>query len=143
MLWNALERYRDHGLLILRLGVGLGFIWYHGWGKISQGPERWEAVGGAMRHVGITFAPAFWGLMAALAESLGGLLIAAGLFFRPAVLVVAIVMFMATVQHHVTGRGTPAHSFKNFFFFIGLLAIGPGRFSLDHMIARRRKGTSA
>lgn len=138
MLWNALERYRDHGLLVLRLGVGLGFFWYHGLPKIRGGPEQWEGVGRAMGNLGITFAPEFWGFAAALAEALGGILVALGLFFRPAVAAMAFVMMVATVNHHVTGRGTPAHAFKNFFFFMGLLAIGPGRFSLDHLIARRR-----
>jgi len=25
------HHYRDAGLLILRLGFGLSFLWYHGW----------------------------------------------------------------------------------------------------------------
>lgn len=138
MFWSTLERYRDHGLLILRLGVGLGFFWFHGLTKLRGGPETWEGTGGAMGNLGITFAPAFWGFLAAAAESIGGILFAVGLFFRPVTLALAAVMFVATVMHYATGRGTPAHSFKNFFFFVGLLAVGPGRFSLDHLIARRR-----
>jgi len=141
VLWNSLNRYQDHLLLVLRLGVGGGFIWYHGWDKIVGGPERWEGVGGAMGNLGIHFAPEFWGLMAGLGEALGGLLIVLGLFFRPAVLAVAFVMFVATINHWVTGMGTPAHSFKNFFFFVGLLAVGPGRFSLDHMLFGGRTGS--
>lgn len=143
MIWNAFERYRDHGLLALRVGVGFGFFWYHGWPKVAGGPERWEATGNAMQSLGLGFAPAYWGLAAALAESLGGLLLAVGLFFRPAALAIAFVMFVATINHHVTGRGTPAHAFKNFWFFVGLLAIGPGRFSLDHLLARRRASANA
>jgi len=138
VIWKALERYRDHGLLVLRVGFGLGFIWYHGWGKITGGPERWAALGGSMEYLGITFAPVFWGLMASMAETVGALCIVLGLFFRPAALVLAFVMVMATVNHHVTGQGTPAHSFKNIWLFVGLMAIGPGRFSLDHIRERRR-----
>ena len=37
---RELRRY-DVGLLILRLGFGLGFVYYHGWGKIVGGPDRW------------------------------------------------------------------------------------------------------
>jgi len=143
LFWNALERYRDHGLLILRLGVGLGFFWFHGLPKLTGGVESWQGTGGAMESLGVTFAPAFWGFLAAAAESLGGLLFAAGLFYRPITLALAAVMFVATVMHYGTGRGTPSHSFKNFFFFVGLLAIGPGRFSLDHWLAGRRKGGAA
>lgn len=137
MIWNTLERYRDVGLLIARLGFGLGFFWFHGWPKLSAGPERWEGVGGAMSSLGIDFAPLFWGFCASLAESLGGLLIAAGLFFRPAALAIAVVMFVATVNHISTGRGSPAHAFKNASLFAGLFLIGPGRYSLDYVLARR------
>lgn len=137
-MWNTLDRYRDGALLLLRLGVGLGFFWYHGWPKLSGGPERWAGVGGAMESLGLGFAPVVFGFLAALAESLGGLLLAFGLFTRPAILALAAVMFVATINHWVTGQGTPAHSFKNFFFLVGLVAIGPGRYSLDHWLTRRR-----
>jgi putative oxidoreductase len=136
-MWSGLERYADEALLVLRVGVGGGFFWYHGLPKLTGGPERWAGIGASMGNLGLGFAPEFWGLLAGLAESLGGLLLVFGLFFRPAVLAIAFVMFVATVNHHVTGQGTPAHSFKNFFFFAGLLAIGPGRYSLDHRMRRR------
>ncbi len=137
---SFLERYRDHGLLVLRLGFGGAFIWYHGWPKLIGGPERWEQTGLAMASLGLGFAPMFWGLMGTLAESLGGALIMAGFLFRPAAAALAFMMFVATVNHHVTGQGTPAHSFKNIWVFAGLIAIGPGRFSIDHLLAKRRKG---
>lgn len=138
MIWKGLQRYQDIALLLLRLGVGLGYFWYHGWPKLSGGPERWVGVGGAMESLGIGAVPVFWGFLAAVGEGVGGLLLAAGLFFRPAVLLVAGVMFVATVNHWVTGQGTPAHAFKNFWFLVGLLAIGPGRYSLDHWWATRK-----
>lgn len=142
MIWSSMDRYRDHALLVLRLGVGLGFVWYHGWPKLAGGPERWEGVGGAMGNYGLGFAPEFWGLMAALGETVGGLLIALGLFFRPAAVILAFVMMTATINHWVTGMGTPAHAFKNFFFFVGLIAVGPGRFSLDEKLFGGRGGAT-
>ncbi len=139
---NGDAPWRDLGLLVLRLGVGFGFIWYHGWAKLAGGPERWAALGGAMSSVGLGFLPfpEFWGFMAAFAESAAALLFAAGLFFRPAAFLLAFTMVVATFNHWVTGQGTAAHSFKNFFFFVGVLAVGPGRYSLDHVLARRRSG---
>jgi putative oxidoreductase len=134
------ERYRDHGLLLLRVGFGGAFIWYHGWPKLAGGPETWEQVGSAMGSLGLGFAPTFWGFMGAMAETVGAALIVVGLLFRPAALVLAFMMFVATLNHHVTGQGTPAHSFKNIWVFAGLVAIGPGRFSLDHLLARHGKG---
>lgn len=137
MIWNKLERHLDIGLLIVRIGFGLGFFWFHGWPKLTGGPERWAGVGGAMESVGIHFGLEWWGLAAAIAESVGGLLIVLGLFFRPAALAIAAVMLMATINHISTGRGSPAHAFKNTWLFAGLFLVGPGRYSLDHLLARR------
>ncbi len=143
MIWKSLDRYRDVGLLVARLGFGLGFLYYHGWGKLIGGPERWAGVGGAMRHVGIDFGHTFFGFLAALSESLGGLLVAAGLFFRPACAVLAVTMFMATLSHYVTGNGNPAHGFKNFFIAVGFMLIGPGKYSLDAVLQRRAAQSDA
>jgi len=140
MIWNALDKYRDIGLLVLRLGFGLGFIYFHGWDKLTGGPERWAGVGGAMSNFGIGFGHAFFGFLAALAETLGALCIAAGLFFRPACAVLAFTMFVATVNHLVSGRGSPGHAFKNFWLFVGLMMVGPGRYSIDALWSRKRAG---
>jgi len=139
MIWNTLEKYRDVGLLIVRLGFGLGFLFYHGWGKLIGGPERWAQVGGAMGNLGIGFGHTFFGFMAAFSESIGGLLIALGLLFRPACALLFITMFVATVNHYATGSGTPGHSAKNAMLFLGLLLIGPGKYSLDESIAGRMR----
>jgi putative oxidoreductase len=130
----GLYRTRDLGLLLLRLGVGAGFIYFHGLEKLLGGPERWTAVGGAMQYVGVTVRPEVFGFLAAFAESVGALLIAIGLFFRPAALLLFLTMGLAVIQHLGTGEGTPAHAFKNAWLFLGLLFLGPGRFSLDAWI---------
>jgi putative oxidoreductase len=143
MLWTSLDRHRDLGLLIARLGFGLGFVWFHGLPKLTGGAERWAGIGASMGNFGITFAPEWWGLAAALAETVGALMFAAGLLFRPAVLALLVVMTVATVNHITTGVGTPAHSFKNIWIFAGFFLIGPGRYSLDHLIAGGRGPASA
>jgi putative oxidoreductase len=132
------DRYRDLGLLILRLGFGLGFLWYHGGPKLFGGPERWSGTGDAIVNFGPASGFVFWGLLAALAESVGGLLFALGLFFRPVCVALTCVMIVATTNHMVTGQGTPSHSFKNAWLFAGLFFVGPGRYSLDEMRKRRR-----
>ncbi|MGD8331026.1 MAG: DoxX family protein [Acidobacteriota bacterium] len=133
----ALDKYRDLGLLIVRLGFGFGFIYFHGWGKITGGPEAWANYGAAMENFGIGFGHTFFGFMAALTETVGGLMFAAGLFFRPVCLLLASVMFVAASQHFITGRGTPAHAFKNFFLFVGIALVGPGKYSLDARMGRK------
>src|SRR5688572_732604 len=61
IMWNFLDRYRDAGLLILRLGFGLSFAWYHGYPKLMGGLDGWEQTGRAVGHVGITAGYEWWG----------------------------------------------------------------------------------
>jgi putative oxidoreductase len=137
--WDADSRLKDVGLLIARVGFGLGFVYFHGWPKLVGGWDRLARTGDAIANFGITFAYEWWGLAAALAEAGGGLLVALGLLFRPAALAILAVMIVATTNHLVTGQGTPAHAFKNAWLFAGLFLIGPGRYSLDHLLATRRQ----
>lgn len=130
----GLYRTRDVGLLLLRLGVGIGFIYFHGWEKLSGGPDRWTTVGGTVSYLGISYRPDIFGFLAAFAESAGALLIAIGFLFRPAAALLFLTMVLAVIQHLGTGEGTPAHAFKNAWLFLGLLFVGPGRFSLDAWI---------
>jgi putative oxidoreductase len=136
MALNFLNKYRDVGLLIIRIGLGVMFIW-HGWPKISGGPEMWGKIGMAMGTVGIHFAPVFWGFMAAFAEFGGGILIALGLFFRWANAMLVVDMFVAATLHmHTAGQGLPmaSHPIEDGIVFLGLILVGPGRYSLDHVI---------
>ena len=69
----------DIGLLVLRLGAGLFMAFGHGFGKI---PPSDGFIGG-VEKLGLPM-PIFFAWMAAFSEFLGGLLIALGLFTRPA-----------------------------------------------------------
>ena len=130
-MWTRLDRYRDVGLLLLRLGFGLAFFWYHGYPKLAGGPEGWERTGRAVSNVGITVGYEWWGLLAALAEGVGGVLFAAGLFFRPVCLAMLGVMVFATVDQFTRAVPAPEHALKNAFVLIGMFFVGPGRYSLD------------
>ena len=136
-------RSLDLGLLVIRLGFGLGFVWFHGLPKLLGGPERWAGVGSAMGNFGIDFGHQWWGLLAAVIETFGGLFLGAGLFFRPVSLALMAVMLAASVNHIVTGQGSPGHALKNAFLFIGLAFTGPGRYSVDAWWRRRRTGGAA
>lgn len=130
-MWTRLDRYRDVGLLLLRLGFGLAFFWYHGYPKLAGGPEGWERTGRAVSNVGITFGYEWWGLLAALSEGVGGALFAAGLFFRPVCLAMLGVMVFATIDQFTRAVPAPEHALKNASVLIGMFFVGPGRYSLD------------
>ncbi|MFK7848180.1 MAG: DoxX family protein [Rhodothermales bacterium] len=138
MIWSKLSKYQDAGLLVLRLGFGLGFLFFHGWGKLTGGPERWEGLGAALSIFGINFGHTFFGFMAAFSESIGGIMLAAGLFYRPITALLACTMFVAMSRHFITGDGSAGHSFKNFFVLLGLITIGPGKYSIDAWLSRKK-----
>lgn len=52
---KAVNKHLDLGLLIARIGMRAGFIYYHGWDKLMGGVERWEGLGGAMARFGLDF----------------------------------------------------------------------------------------
>jgi putative oxidoreductase len=133
---KRLDRYGDLGLLILRLGFGLAFLWYHGLPKLAGGPDNWERTGRAVSHAGITFGYEFWGLLAGLSEGLGGVLFAAGLFFRPVCLAMLGVMVFATLDQFSRPIPAPEHALKNAFVFAGMFLLGPGRYTLRSLIRR-------
>ena len=132
-----MDRYSDLGLLILRIGIGLNMLVFHGWGKITAGPERWQKVGGAMGNLGIHFLPVFWGFMAALSESVAAALIILGLFHRPAALLAAFTMAVAAIVHlkmppEAPNAGWDGASAALVYLtaFIALAILGPGKYSL-------------
>jgi putative oxidoreductase len=135
MLFQGLDKYRDAGLLFLRVGIGMMFM-IHGYPKLSGGPESWEALGGALSELGINFMPTTFGFMAATSEFFGGLLLALGLLTRPACFFLFSTMAMATAMH--ISKEDPfriySHALEAGILFLSLMLIGPGRYSLDEKL---------
>jgi len=131
-LLDNLGKYRNTGLLLLRLGIGIMFI-IHGFPKLAGGPDGWVKLGGSMKVAGIDFLPVFWGFMAAVSETFGGFLLIVGLFFRPALILLIITMIIAALVHFAKGDGLSgaSHAIELGIVFFGLLFIGPGKYSVD------------
>jgi putative oxidoreductase len=139
MMLKFLSKYEDVALLLARIGIGLSFVILHGWGKITGGPQRWKSVGTAMKNLGLDFLPVFWGFMAAFSETIGGVLVILGLFFRPAAALVLITMFVAAVKHISAGDPLSkiAHPVELGLVMILFLVIGAGKYSLDYIVWRK------
>ena len=131
------ENWRDIGLLILRLGVGVMFM-VHGIPILVGGPEFWAKVGSAVGHFGIHFQPTAWGFLAALSQSGGGLLMILGLFFRPAMAFMFITMTVAATHHLTAGDGIQiaSHAIEAGTLFLSLIFIGPGKYTLMRLFKR-------
>jgi putative oxidoreductase len=142
MFLNWLNQYRDVGLFILRVGFGLLMLINHGWGKITSGPEQWAKLGETMALFGLGFAPTFWGFMAALAESVGALLLVVGLLARPAAILLILNMTVAASMHIITGNGSPLTAIYFWLVFVTLLITGPGKYAVDYFFSKqyRRRG---
>ncbi len=130
-------KYVSTGLLILRLGIGIMFM-FHGVPKLLGGPDTWEKIGSSMSYIGIDFFPAFWGFMAGFAEAVGGLFLMLGLAFVPAALMMAFTMFVAFMMHMGKGDGFTgySHALEAMILFISLAIIGPGKFRLSTFIIK-------
>ena len=128
----SLGKYRNTGLLINRIGLGILFM-LHGYPKLLGGPEKWEAIGGAMKYVGIDFLPVVWGLLAGAIETFGGFLILLGLAFRPVCLLLTIIMAIAASMHLNNNEGImgASQAIEMGVVFLGLAFVGPGTFSVD------------
>lgn len=129
-----LARYRDTGLLLLRVGIGICFM-AHGWGKISN-PGSWEGLGHAVGALGFTVPPAVakgFGFMAALSEFGGGICLILGFLFRPACILMACTMVVALAVH--LKKGDPfqiySHALESLILFASLVFIGPGKISIE------------
>ena len=132
------EALVNAGLLVLRIGIGIIFI-FHGFPKLMGGVETWTQLGSTMSVMGITFAPAIWGFMAAATEVGGGLFIIFGLLHRLVALMLIFTMVVALLVHVSAGDPFAVYSnaLKALVVFVAFAISGPGVYSLDYKFFRR------
>ena len=125
-------------LLLIRLVMGLAFV-LHGWPKI-QNPMGW------MNAMGGSSVPAFLQALAALAEFGGGIALILGLLTPIAALGLVCQMLGAFLLVHLpaghpfVSQGGPAYELPLIYLVMAimLIALGPGKWSLDFLLFTRR-----
>ena len=135
-------RVGDIGILLLRLSGALICLG-HGWSKMF-GPNRFGPPQQFIDSIGnMAFpAPTLFAWSAALAEFLGGALIALGLLTRPAALALSFNMIVAAFGAHYDdpffSQGGPSKEFALVYAttFLPLIFLGAGRYSADRLLYR-------
>jgi len=138
------SRGQNLGLLVLR-GAGLFLLLTFGWQKfwgyillVHAGvPLASAGLAPLIRSMGFP-APVFLGFYATFCESLGALLIACGLFTRPAAVLLSLSMagaFYTSLRLHEE----PLRASAYLCIFTALALTGAGRFSVDYWLHKRRE----
>jgi putative oxidoreductase len=137
----SLARLESVGLLLLRLGFGLQLALQHGWGKmvgvyghLFLGQE-WGFVHG-VGEMGFPL-PLFFAVCVALAEFVGGMFLALGLFTRYAAVFVIIDLTVAVTRHLFTNMRFELASLY-LLVAVFLLIRGAGSLSLDRLLQRSK-----
>jgi putative oxidoreductase len=132
----------DWALLMLRVATAGLLVWYHGWAKFTGatgylfGGSDWGFTG-FVESIGFPL-PAFFAVCAALAESIGCLMLAAGLFTRRAGVLVAATMSVAVYHHARTDMRIELASLYLLISLFFALA-GAGKLSVDEWLRGRSK----
>ena len=130
---KGLGNYKDETILLARLGLGFMFVYVHGGPKVFGGPEKWLEIGSMLKVIGITAVPELLGFIAGLYELVGGILIGLGLFTRlGAGLILSNLLIAALVMYKMKGLFAAAPALEDSLLMLILLAIGAGKYSLDH-----------
>lgn len=133
---NAIAKFLDKpdfGFLIMRVVTGAIFVGA-GISKFLGGQSALEQAGSAMAMFGLSFAPVFWGVLAALVETVGGALLVIGFLFRGAAFFLAATMVVATaLKVNLDGLDLISVGYPLVMLAIsaGLMFTGPGRIAAD------------
>ena len=126
-----LAKYREGGLLLIRVSLGLLFILYAAPALIG-GPKAWAHFGAGADHFGLHSHIQIWGFLGSLLGCLGGVLIIFGLFFRIGVLLVLVLALAhAIAVYDGSGFRVALPSIEMCLVLAGMLFVGPGKYSVD------------
>lgn len=120
----------EFAMTFLRVFAGLTMAFSHGLGKVPPPEMMVQGVAGIGFPV-----PGFFAWAAALSEFAGGLLLALGLFTRPAASFLAFTMAVAAMVVHAADPFAKKEMGLLYFAIALVFAIrGSGKWSIDHYI---------
>ncbi len=126
-----LAKYREAGLLLIRVSLGLLFLLYLA-PVLFGGPKAWAHFGAGASHFGLHSHFQVWGFLGLLLGCIGGVLMIFGLFFRIGVLLVLLLAIgHAIALYKATGFRVALPSIEMCFVLAGILFVGPGTYSVD------------
>jgi len=126
-----LAKYRETGLLLIRVSIGVLFLLYTA-PALFGGPSAWSNFGGGARHLGLHSNYQLWGFVGSLLGCVGGVLMIFGLFFRIGVLfVLVLAVGHALAIYQGTGFRVALPTIELCFVLAGILFVGPGKYSVD------------
>jgi putative oxidoreductase len=126
-----LAKYREFGLLLIRVSIGLLFILYTA-PILLGGPSSWANFGAGARNWGLHSNLQVWGFVGAVFGCVGGVLLIFGLFFR-----LGVLLLLVLAVGHAIGVTKGASfrvampSIEICFVLAGILFVGPGKYSID------------
>lgn len=134
--WLDSANSRDTGLLLLRLFAGFAMAFAHGYNKVFGDNTKFVQ---GVEKMGFP-APEFFAVMAGFSEFFGGLLLALGLGTRVSSLLIAATMIVAGFIRHASDPFQTRELSLLYLYVAALFFfVGPGRYSLDWMIAKRKQ----
>lgn len=122
-------------MLLLRLGAGGLMLVNHGWGKLQNFSSLTSQFGDP-----IGLGPTVSAALTTFAEFFCAAFIVLGLFTRlaaiPLVIVMGVAFFIVHKSQYAPGPGSGELALLYLACFLTLLFAGPGKYSVDRMIAK-------
>ena len=127
-----LAKYRETGLLLLRVSVGIIFILFCA-PVLLGGEHEWARFGSGMRALGFHAHLEWWGFFGALAACAGAVLMILGFAFRLGVLFCFLVALVHAIGACKSNRGYygALDVIEVCIILVSLSFIGPGKYSVD------------